>query len=86
MKVITLRKIPREMERAIMTKARQSKTSISGTIMDILRGALGIQDKRREPSNYHDLDSLFGKWSDKEAANFNNALHQQRGVDQELWS
>ncbi|MCP5110645.1 MAG: hypothetical protein GY953_07400 [bacterium] len=34
---------------------------------------------------YHDLDHLFGSWSKSEAAEFDEALREQRSIDEEMW-
>ena len=86
MKAITLRKIPPEMARAIQIKARQSKTSISRAIINIIKDALGMSDYKKAPIVYHDLDNFSGKWSKEEAVNFERALNKQRMIDQDLWA
>jgi hypothetical protein len=35
---------------------------------------------------HHDLDALFGAWSDREAAAFDRHLAEQRRIDPDLWS
>jgi hypothetical protein len=84
-KVVTLRKLPPEVGRAIQRRARERGTSISKAVISLLEEAAGIRRKGQGATLYHDLDALAGSWTKEEAATFEAYLRKQRRVDRELW-
>jgi len=84
MKAISLRGIDDDLEQALQAKARESCNSLNGTILDILRGALGLS-KRKYHGVHHDLDHLAGTWSDADLREFEEATTEFNQVDEEMW-
>ncbi len=83
MNAITLRNIPREIQEAIQSRARDEGLSFNKTVLRMLEEALGL--RRGSEVLHHDLDHLAGTWSQEEAAEFDAALAEQRRIDPELW-
>lgn len=83
-KPVTLRNVPREVERAIQRRARQSGLSLNKTIIALLEEGVGTRRPKQQVV-HHDLDHLAGTWGPKEAAEFDAALGEQRRIDQEVW-
>jgi len=84
MKAVTLRNLPPELARVIRRQSAERKTSINKTVISLLEGATNTQ-RKKQVSLYHDLDALAGTWTEQEAAEFEEALAQQRGIDPDLW-
>jgi hypothetical protein len=84
MDAITVRKLPKEVARAVREKARQERLSLNKAVMKLLEEATGTAVDDR-PAEYHDLDACFGTWTRKEARAFDEVLRQQRQVDAEAW-
>ena len=86
MKAITIRKLPRELQQIIRKKANEKALSINKTVISLLEESTGMAQRRRKGKIlYHELDNLAGRWSSKEASEFEKVLSRQRGIDAELW-
>ena len=85
MKTITLRGIDDELSSALKQAARQADTSMNQFVLDHLRRDMGLQKERRFTATYHDLDHLFGSWSEGEYDLLEKRLKEQRAIDAELW-
>ena len=84
MKVVTLRKLPPQVARAIQERARKEKSSYSKAVISLLQDVTGAScDTKRRI--YTDLDAFAGSWSQAETAAFNRDLKKQRKIDKELW-
>jgi phosphopantetheinyl transferase (holo-ACP synthase) len=84
MKVVTLRKLPAKLAKAIRQEANRKGTSINKAVISLLENRATVRSKNRL-TLHEDLDSLAGSWSKKEAADFDKALAAQRTIDPELW-
>jgi hypothetical protein len=85
MKPVTLRNVPPDVERAIRRRAREKGSSLNKAIITLLEERVGVRRRTGQGVVYHDLDNLAGTWSQKEAAEFDTALGEQRRIDEELW-
>ncbi len=87
MKQITLRGLPKDVEKVVEKEAERKGLSLNRVIVSLLERAVTGKGKTREKKKalYHDLDHLAGLWSREEAASFDNNLGLQRKVDEELW-
>ncbi len=85
MKVVTLRKLPPELSKVVLRRARERGTSINKAVISLLEEAAGIRRKGQGSAPYHDLDALSGSWTKEEAATFEEVLRKERRVDPELW-
>jgi hypothetical protein len=86
MKVVTVRKIPRELASAIERRARAARTSVTKAVIGLLEEAAGLARKDGARARHHDLDALAGSWAGEEAAAFNRSLQAQRGIDPDVWA
>jgi hypothetical protein len=84
-KTLTLRGLSPILKRAIQDRAAQKRISLTKAAIELLEEAAGVRKTvgKREP--YDDLDDLAGTWTREEAATFETALHEQRGIDEDLW-
>jgi hypothetical protein len=86
MKVVTIRKIPRELASAIERRARAARTSVTKAVIGLLEEAAGLARKDGAGVRHHDLDALAGLWTGEETAAFNRSLQAQRGIDPDVWA
>lgn len=87
MKAITVRNLPREVAQAIRDKARKQGLSLNRTIASLLAQATGHGEEKRKRKRvlHHDLDRFFGVWSKEEADEFDEALREERQIEQDMW-
>lgn len=83
MKVLTLRNLPPHLASAISRRAQERGTSLTRAVISLLEDALGA--KQDMGPRFHDLDDLAGSWAREEAAAFEEALREQRAIDQDVW-
>lgn len=82
MKALTIRNVDARLARALERETRRRKTSLNQTVLELLRGGLGI-DAVGPTTN--GLEKHAGTWSATEHAEFeaNVAVFEQ--IDPELW-
>jgi hypothetical protein len=86
LKQITLRGIPREVERIIKTEAERRGLSLNKAFLSILEKAAGVKgEAKKKKTLYHDLDHLSGIWAKEETKAFEKGLKLQRKIDEALW-
>ena len=84
MKAITLRNLPPDLDKAIRKRARGKRMSVNKAVIGLLEDHL-TQDKTKRAELHHDLDALYGSWTEESAAAFDRVLAKQRTIDQTLW-
>ncbi|MCB1033052.1 MAG: hypothetical protein KDD47_04370 [Acidobacteria bacterium] len=82
---MTLRNIPADLQRRIEEEASESRSSLNKTVLRLLEKATGVAPEGRAFRRFHDLDRFAGTWTKEEAAEFDEALAEQRRIDPELW-
>lgn len=75
---ITIRHPSPELSRRLKALAEVSGESLNTTILRLLEDALGVEARRERLMSW-------ATWSETDAAEFDEALRQQRVVDDELW-
>ena len=83
--MVTLRNLPANLARILQKTAEADRTSLNKTVLALLEQRLGLGPKDPFARLHHDLDDLSGTWSAQEAAEFEEILVRQRGIDEELW-
>lgn len=63
----------------------KQKISINTLITRMIEQSLGYNYENKRPT-YHDLDSLVGTWSKKDATEFKKNTVFFEKIDNELWS
>jgi len=84
MKTLTVRGIDSEVQEGLENLARREGISVNSAVVKTLRGALGL-DKKRRTRRYRDLDHLAGTWTaaDAEAFDKNTACFER--IDDAIW-
>ncbi|HUO87163.1 MAG TPA: hypothetical protein VM617_07210 [Thermoanaerobaculia bacterium] len=77
-KQITIRGVPDDTAERLKRLSREREQSINATILEILRVALGSDERRRHLERYV-------TWTPTDRAAFEENLHAQRTIEDELW-
>jgi len=85
MKAITIRGIPADLARVIQERADATGSSLSQAILSLAAEAAGLARPRAARPRHSDLDHLIGSWSAARAREFDEALAEQRIVDEDAW-
>jgi plasmid stability protein len=78
-KQITIRGVPDETARRLQSLSREREQSVNATILEILRVALGTNERRRHLERY-------ATWTPADRAAFEETLRAQRTIEDDLWS
>src|SRR5687768_9421170 len=79
MKALTLRNLPDQVCDAVQKKAEADHLSFSRALVCLLEERLGQTRPRQQL--HHDLDHLFGQWTDEKARDFDQIIRKNREAD-----
>ncbi|MDY6823081.1 MAG: antitoxin [Thermodesulfobacteriota bacterium] len=85
MKTITIRGIDPDLDQRLKQAASLKNKSINQLVLEFLRKDLGVEKEKQYTRIYHDLDDLFGRWSEAEYRDIQDKIDQEREIDPELW-
>jgi len=85
LKTITLRGLDEVLAKKLKREAEQQGKSLNQLILDTLKERLGLKKLRKFSAVHHDMDHLFGKWSEKEFQQIQGKINSERKIDKELW-
>ena len=85
MAALSIRGIDDTLAARLKKEAASSNRSVNQVVLEILRSRMGLDKKKLSTTEYHDLDELFGRWSDDEYSAIQEELDSQRNIDEELW-
>ncbi|MFH7327122.1 hypothetical protein [Desulfurivibrio sp. C05AmB] len=84
MSTITLRGVDPQLAQSLKERAKQENSSVNALLLTIIKESLGLEKKQRR-KRYNDLDHLAGTWSERDAAEFEQAISSFETVDENLW-
>ncbi len=76
---LTVRNVPAEVAAALKQLAEERNESVNTTVLEILKHALGVDERRARLQRY-------ATWTEEDARDFDSALEKQRAVDEGDWS
>jgi len=85
MKTMTIRGLAPFMIDKMKEIAKQQNQSLNQFVIDTLELHLGMKKEKKYTAVYHDLDHLFGRWSEKEFNRIQGKIDSERKIDKELW-
>jgi len=85
MKTMTIRGLEPELIEKLKSNAMKQNKSLNQFVIDMLKQQMGMKKEKKFTAVYHDLDHLFGRWSDKEFERIQQKIDAERTIDQELW-
>jgi hypothetical protein len=85
MKTITIRGLNEHLSEKLKQAAKKEAKSINQFVIDSIRKSLGEEKEKKFNVIHHDMDHLFGKWSEHECKQIEKSIHMDRKIDTELW-
>jgi hypothetical protein len=85
MKTMTLRGIDQLLSEQLVKTAQRQGKSINQFILDTIKEQLGLDNGRRRTQEHHDLDHLFGRWTEEDCQQIQTKIDTERRIDPELW-
>lgn len=82
---LTLRNLPPEVVKAVKKRARAGRTSATKAVVTLLEKATGVGGAKRVREIHHDMEDFFGSLDDREAAELEQSLAEQRRIGAEQW-
>ncbi|MFQ5450296.1 MAG: toxin-antitoxin system HicB family antitoxin [Nitrospinaceae bacterium] len=84
-KSMTVRKIDPALASRLKQMAEKEGKSVNQFVIETLEQGVGMKKQKRFTQKHHDLDHLFGRWSEKEYRRIQSQIDGQRKIDRELW-
>jgi hypothetical protein len=75
----TIRNVPPALDRALKARAKQLGKSVNQLAVEVLARSIGQPVQRRN------LRGMPGRWTKKDAADFDAFMSDHRRIDDELW-
>jgi hypothetical protein len=85
MKTITVRGLDDGLSEKLKQKAKKDNKSVNQFVVDSIKSVLGAKKEKKFTMKYHDMDHLFGKWSQEEFDVIQGQIDSDRKIDKELW-
>jgi hypothetical protein len=85
MKTMTIRGLEPSLINKMKENAKSQNKSLNQFVIDTLKLHMGVKKEKKFTAIYHDLDHLFGRWSDKEFEKIQGKIDSERKIDKELW-
>jgi len=86
MKTITVRRIEPSLAKELKQAANKEGKSVNQLVIETIKQYLGMKKEKRFTVVYHDMDHLFGRWSEEEFEQIQGKIDSERKIDKELWS
>jgi len=86
MKSITVRGLEPSLAEKLKEKANKENKSVNQLVIETIKQYLGVKKEKRFSIVYHDMDHMFGKWSDEEFRQIQGRIDSERTIEEELWS
>jgi len=85
MKTITVRGLDEIIAKNLKRMAGQNGKSVNQFVLDTLKERLGLKKEKKYTVVHHDMDHLFGIWSEDEFKRIQGKIDSERKIDKELW-
>jgi len=85
MKTITVRGIDSALSEKMNQAAKQEGKSVNQVVIDTIKRHFGMIKEKKFTVVFHDLDHIFGRWSQGEFDRIQGKIDTERKIDKELW-
>ena len=85
LKTMTIRGLEPVLINKMKEFAKQQNQSLNQFVVEILMLHMGMKKEKKITAEYHDLDHLFGIWSEKDFKRIQGKIDSDRKIDKELW-
>ncbi len=85
MSSLSIRGLEDDLSEHLKNVAFSEQKSVNQFVIDVLKQRLGMDKPKKFTNCYHDLDQLFGSWSDASFDSIQEKIGAERQIDDELW-
>ncbi|SJM92923.1 Toxin-antitoxin system, antitoxin component, ribbon-helix-helix domain protein [Crenothrix polyspora] len=82
---LSIRGIDSDLATTLKQQAQANGKSVNQLVLDVLKEHTGHHKKRHFTQEHHDLDFLFGQWTDSEFQDIQTKINNESQIDVELW-
>jgi hypothetical protein len=82
---ISIRGVDKKLTALVKKAASAEHKSVNQFVLETLKRRVGLKKEKRFTQQWHDLDDLFGKWSEEEFSQIQNKITSERQIDEEIW-
>ena len=82
---ISIRGVDEQLAALLKQQAITAQKSVNQFILEMLRKHVGLDKEKKFTQEYHDLDQIFGTWTEDEFQKIQGKIDAERQVDSELW-
>lgn len=82
---ISIRGIDENLAALLKEAASLERKSVNQFVLETLKKRVGLEKEKRFTQEWHELDSLFGRWSEEEFSQIQGKINDERQIDEELW-
>ncbi len=82
---ISIRGVDEKLAALLKKTASLENKSVNQFVLETLKKQVGLKKEKRFTQDWHDLDSLFGKWSKEEFSQIQEKIDSERRIDEEIW-
>ena len=82
---LSIRGVDEKLAVLLKEAASLEHKSVNQFVLDTIKKQVGMHKEKRFTQEWHDLDNLFGKWSEEDFLRIQGKITQERQIDEELW-
>jgi hypothetical protein len=82
---LSIRGVDKELSVLLKEAASLEHKSVNQFLLESIQKLVGLKKEKRFTQDWHDLDSLFGKWSQEEFLRIQGKITNERQIDEQLW-
>ena len=82
---ISIRGVDEKLAVLVKEAAALEHKSVNQFVLETLKRRVGLKKEKRFTQQWHDLDNLFGKWSEEEFTEIQNKITSERQIDEDIW-
>ncbi len=82
---LSIRGIDPDLATTLKQQAHASGKSVNQLVLDVLKEYTEIYKRKYFTQEYHDLDFLFGQWSENDFIKIQGKIKNESQIDDELW-
>ena len=85
MSSLSIRGLDDDLSERLKKVASAEQKSVNQFVIDALKQRLGMDKPNKFTRCFHDLDQLFGSWSNASFDSIQEKIDSERQIDDELW-
>ncbi|NOT85912.1 MAG: antitoxin [Methylococcaceae bacterium] len=82
---LSIRGIDPDLSTTLKLQAQAKGKSVNQLVLEVLKEHAGYLKKKQFTQEYHDLDVLFGQWTESEFQIIQGKIDHESRIDEALW-